>query len=499
MPSRDLPPEILVMIFHIHVFLHVGSRHPLLLTCKSWYYAAVGYSPLWSRIGWGMSSNCIPGIQCRSLGDLALVVTRAGKNIHMALKEPREGSIPSEQEISSFLESVGPNWLVECRSLSVRSNVGSDSPKRILERILRHSSFPALETMEWDNHCCFRITHGHLHILYSSLFRHITSNAPRMRTLNTDLELFICSKLRSSAVFDSISSLHLDEGYSSRPIPWNLFTNLKRLGLSTFTADMEDELELDRYPYFWLQGIVAPRLSSLFLYGDLIDSYDHFPPEIAKGITHLVLKNARGMASKLPRELPALTYLGIEEHSLEPIEVEQLDELEVTINHRWSGNFNFAGSGIMPRIIRVNVHHNPLIDPDNTSGGLFTTDAVIWDRLEELHVVFLCLDGDLGPVILRSLQGDKENRVPCFPWLRCLTVRYLAAQDPETPLPTKQQRVDQLLSIMRNRVAAGLPRFTRLEVGWGWGWDVRYLPMPFDGSLDERTTEWRDCLAGIAA
>ncbi|KIM21132.1 hypothetical protein M408DRAFT_29795 [Serendipita vermifera MAFF 305830] len=205
------------------------------------------------------------------------------------------------------------------------------------------------------------------------------------------------------------------------------------------------------------------------------------------------------MASKLPRELPALTYLGIEKHILEPIEVEQLDELEVTIEHDWSGNFNLAGSGLLPRIIRVNVHDNSLIDPDNTGGGLFATDAVIWDRVEELHLVFFNFNGDLPPIILRSLQGDGENRIPRFPQLHCLTVRYFAEEDPEAPLPTKQQRVDQLLSIMRNRVAAGFPRFTRLEVGWHWGWDVRYLRVPFDGSLDERMTEWRDCLTGIAA
>ena len=188
---------------------------------------------------------------------------------------------------------------------------------------------------------------------------------------------------------------------------------------------------------------------------------------------------------------------------MEWIRAEQLQELQVNVIYAEPvrSSFQFYEAKITPRVLRVNVKDVRTLDeaeiPYNFSEvysvGFDEENAHIWSRVEELHVTFFNGTRHLSRVLTRALLGDRHLE-PCYPRLRCLTVRYSNAGQPDFSPTEMQEKVDELLDIKRRREEAGLTKITRLKVGWHW---AEFIHAAIgDRSPESWMTEWRNCLEG---
>jgi len=92
-------------------------------------------------------------------------------------------------------------------------------------------------------------------------------------------------------------------------------------------------------------------------------------------------------------------------------------------------------------------------------------------------------------LFISALQGS-EDEEPALPLLCCLTVQYSNSGKFDSSNAEKEKRLDELLAIMKTREEAGLPRFTRLEVGWHWHRHVNWSTGGSEASMEE----WINCL-----
>lgn len=471
------------MIFHIHIYTHFQSRCSLIFTCRLWHNVAVNYSLLWKKIGLNYWENEVD-TNCHNLYTLARLIRRAGTGFHLKLTiGGNKHQYPNDFE-EWFLRTVGDGWVdgIQTISLSITSQNGSDLYLELLRKLLRHINLKSLKIMTFRGGFSSNV----IEILF-----------PQMKS--SPLELIMLD-LAANGVQDPIppdfwalysleciTHLCLELCMPGSFIPWTKLTGLKLL-------DIFNRIFPDSPVGF--PTVNAPHLSSLRVNGDF-SSLDFFPGKILEGLSQLAVDSNILCRTELPPSFPALTFLNVKiNQGLERINAPQLVELVINIRTLALDADYFFNSTITPRIMRICIDVSHRLDEDDELDPWRPDSAQILSRVEELHITSCIGESQLPYWFVRLLQGteldDFDGLKPCFPKLRQLTARYYIARKEGLTRSEKRRSRYQLLSIMYARMAFGLPKFTKLELGWH---PCTEDELPRKWSEEEWfVTEWRDCL-----
>ena len=497
MPFDHLPAEIILMIFHTHIYLYLESRRSLLLTCRSWYNILTSCSYMWENVCWLPMEYTFFRVTYQNIQSLDHAADRVGKSFDLALLSPSSDQVAAEQLGPSGIAS-DEDWLSRCRSLTLwldrMTKKQLHTSATTLHPLMHQGDFQSLESLTLKGG--FPTLAGRI---LTDVITQIDRTAPNLTRLDVGTEVPLQLISQHSGILGRISSLSLWSWETQQhPVPWSQLINLKYLHLSQNLYD--HEIGQQKESNLGLQDLIAPKLATLHLNGDFVPS-DFFSNQVLERITHLILENFGGTQEGVFNcALPELTFLGIEQEGtyvMSWIRAERLEELRVNISGDPDVDLCFYDTSITPRVLRVDIPDVERLDDLTTNcfGGInfvgFAEDLPIWSRVEELHLTFFRGTRDLSQVFMCALVGDPEL---CYPKLHCLTVRYSNASRLNLSQGEKQEKVDELLAIRKQREGAGLPKIRQLEVGWHW---VGYsIPGIGNRSPEPWMTEWRNCLEG---
>ncbi|KIM27164.1 hypothetical protein M408DRAFT_24899 [Serendipita vermifera MAFF 305830] len=475
------------------------------------------------------------GLGCPNLDSLARLILRAGTGFHLTLgPSENDYQLPDDFD-ESFLNILWNGWVDGIQSLSI-SRGWKDEQNPFLHslgKLLHHNSLKSLKSVS-----CNSVFSS---IVIEKLLPQMKSTALELTTLDikeTDYkdDSPISSRFWLPFPLGRISSLYLECWLLSRIcVPWSELTSLKFLYVHQYGS----LTHRDGAP--GLVKIEAPHLSSLRICSDF-DPRDFVSHKLLENLSRLALdcptmrrldaamcstrafsawvagcydeslgydwervyipsRVSRGMVSTMagPRRGPGLSALHhapaklsspqsldfCMAHSIELINAPELVDLKIDDCFLLDGDSGLFSTPITPRILHVTFMC--VEEKHSRLSKCFKeefSNAHVWSRVEELHVTS-CED-ELHHPFIQLLKGHAGARVPCFPKLACLTVRYYTCSE-----EVKMHRINRLLHVMRARIKAGLPRFTTLEVGW---MAVSCRPEVRWGEEEWFATEWRDCL-----
>jgi hypothetical protein len=500
----DLFVELLGIIFHMHVYEHLGSRNSLLLTSRRWYIIVTSQSSLWRTISWG--GNCelaLESVKCCTLNDLTSAIRRTGQaTFDLNVGGPHNH--PSGEEMTELLSSIDRKWLSRCHSLTIWTLDGDTDnvAMEVLEQLLRDSNLDALERLVWDCR-----GNGSRKVGMSMLMGRVELSSLRLRALKLKYGFgnYHTQEFPSqyTGVLRRIRSLTL--AFICQLVPWREFEGLEhldysRIGRHSLRGLDHPDIHIPRPSN--LSELVAPRLTSLCLEGEFTRS-DFPSKDILRQLNRLVLRwfTTAQDENIFPEAFPSLRYLGLGTYwydaNLDSIFSSGIDELEISsIGREFAPTY--LDIDLAPRVLRVDGRSQLLRQVANP--------LPIWSRLEEIHLTFQG-DGLIPTVLVDALSyltpvpslTDLARHQDCFPQLKAFTIRYptmafrVFRDDPPSE-EEMQERADVLRLVFKKRQESGLSRLERLQVGWYWRYGSDFVIG--DPLTDRRITSWTDCSYG---
>ena len=263
------------MIFHIHLYLHLGSRRTLLLTCRLWYNLLIDCGYMWKQIAWPEWNDEVSLASCYNLRLLAHIVGRNSEPFNLALVSPTPNQV-TMGELHDFMTSMRSNWLIRCRSLSLLLK-GFDAPVSVLEKLLHDGNFQSLEHLSLEGDV--EITEWNM---LANVISQIDKTAPNIERLDIGDGVPLQLIFHYFSILTRISSLNISFCYLPNGlVPWGQLINLRHLQISQGRDD---------YEILGLEQIVAPNLVSLHLNGDFtVENF--FSDQVMQKITHMVLED----------------------------------------------------------------------------------------------------------------------------------------------------------------------------------------------------------------
>ena len=298
MTFNELLIEIILIIFHIHIYVHIRGKKPLLLTCRRWYKIASEDPTLWGTIafrGW-VRGLCYSDVGS-TFDDLARDILRTGGTTFTSLfRFPSPA--PENADIQRFATRVDRDWLSRCRSLTLRDF--DEPPQYSMESsmndVLRPLSghFAALEHFSVQE----AGTEYQISAL-ETLIQRIAASAVNLQSLKLTrgrgpgaiaVQIF-----QHAGMLSRVRVMLLE--HVNMPVPWREFTHLEHLDFVCFDGSQSNLSELS-----------GPHLTSLCLDVSSSDTINLPTHALFEQLTHLVLRNYApivvfriGFSPSLPR------------------------------------------------------------------------------------------------------------------------------------------------------------------------------------------------------